>query len=100
LSPYDVENIGEFTRENVEGWLHKNAGDFQSIEDFFATVGDKEIPWAKEENEFAYSDAVYGNEVEASCPSSKAQWGVCERYETQPSRGHRQFGQWVWERPC
>ena len=66
LTSYDVENIGEFTRENVEGWLHKNAGDFQSIEDFYATVGDKEIPWAKEENEFAYSDAVYGNEVGAS----------------------------------
>ena len=64
LSPYDVENIGEFTRENVEGWLHKNAGDFQSIEDFFATVGDKEIPWEKEENEFAYFDAVYGEEEE------------------------------------
>ena len=68
LSPYDVENIGEFTRENVEGWLHKNAGDFQSVEDFYATVGNQELPWAKEENEFAYSDAVYGEEeeVEAS----------------------------------
>ena len=59
LSDYHVRNIGEFTRENVEDWLTKNAGDFQSITDFYATVGDKEIPWATEEGEIAYSDCTF-----------------------------------------
>lgn len=59
LSPYDVENIGKLTRENVERWLNKNAGDFSSIDDFCATVGTQEIPWATEEGELAYLDAMY-----------------------------------------
>ncbi len=62
LSKYDLENIGEFTRENVEKWLDKRAGDFQSITDFYATYKDKEIQWADEENEFIYSDCMFGNE--------------------------------------
>ena len=62
LSPYDIVNIGEFTRENVESWLDKNAGDFSSIIDFYATIGDKEISWASEENEFIYQDIVFSAE--------------------------------------
>lgn len=58
LSSYDVENIGEFTRENIADWLSKNAGDFQQIIDFYATVGDKEIPWSSEDNEIRYNDLV------------------------------------------
>ena len=54
LSLYDLENIGEFTRENVEAWLATHAGDFQSVQDFYATAGDVQIPWATEEGEIAY----------------------------------------------
>ena len=61
LTKYDLKNIGDFNRENVEQWLCTHAGDFQSIEDFYATAGDKEIPWSNEESEFFYSDAVYGD---------------------------------------
>ena len=59
LSPYDIANIGEFTRENVESWVDKNAGDFSSIIDFYATIGDKEIPWASKENELVYQNTAY-----------------------------------------
>lgn len=48
LSSYDVENIGKFTRENVREWLIRNAGDFQEILDFRATVGDQWIEWEHE----------------------------------------------------
>ena len=64
LSAYDIENIGEFTRENVAAWLTTNAGDFQSVDDFRATVGDDWIGWAEEESEFIYHDCVYGSEDE------------------------------------
>jgi len=59
LSPYDMENIGEPTRENVEQWLCTHAGDFQSITDFHAIVGETDIPWATEENEFTYFDCMW-----------------------------------------
>ncbi len=59
LRDYDLENIGEFTRENVARWLDVNAGDFSRVIDFSAACGDVEIPWAEEENGFAYSDITY-----------------------------------------
>jgi hypothetical protein len=62
LRPYDIENIGELTRENVEFWLLKNAGDFQSIEDFRFSVGDFDSGWRNEESEITYNDCVYGLE--------------------------------------
>lgn len=62
LSRHDLENIGEFTRENVEQWLASHAGDFQSVKDFYTTAGDIEIPWASEENELTYSDCMYPQE--------------------------------------
>jgi hypothetical protein len=59
LSRYDLDNIGEFTRENVERWLSTHSGDFQHVQDFYATAGDVEIPWATEEGEIAYADTVW-----------------------------------------
>ncbi len=59
LSSYDVENIGKLTRENVEQWLTTHSGDFQGIDDFYATVGDTEIPWNSEESEMTYNDCMY-----------------------------------------
>jgi hypothetical protein len=59
LSVYDLENIGDFTRENVDAWLGTHAGDFQSVADFHAVCGDAEIPWESEESELAYGDCMY-----------------------------------------
>ena len=59
LSAHDVANIGRFTRDNVAAWLSANSGDFQSIDDFRASIGDDEIEWADEESEFTYDDLVY-----------------------------------------
>lgn len=58
LNAYAVKNIGRFTRRNVELWLCSHAGDFQSIIDFRASVGVKEIPWANEENELTFNDCT------------------------------------------
>ncbi len=58
LSDYDLDNIGEFTRKNVQEWVTKNAGDFQAVIDFRAICGAKEIPWDLEENEFLYLDTL------------------------------------------
>lgn len=62
LTPHDVENIGEPTRDNVQDWLDSHVGDFQSIADFRASIGDVEIDWAEEESEFIYNDCVFGCE--------------------------------------
>jgi len=62
LRDYDLENIGEFTRENVDSWLSTHAGDFSSIKDFHAVAGDSEIPWKSEENELEYQDITYPSE--------------------------------------
>ena len=58
LSQYDLDNIGKFTRENVEQWLSTHSGDFQSVQDFYATAGRKHIPWATEEGEMAYMETI------------------------------------------
>ena len=60
LSRYDMNNIGEPTRENVEQWLTTHSGDLQRVIDFHAVVGEVEIPWEKEENEIKYSDCMEG----------------------------------------
>ena len=59
LRTYDVENIGEPTRENVQNWLDTNAGDFQSIIDFHAVVGEVDLPWKDDENEMTFLDCMY-----------------------------------------
>lgn len=59
LTDYDLGNLGELTRENVEHWLTLNAGDFQAIIDFSATVGDVVIPWSDEESEWVYLRCMY-----------------------------------------
>ena len=64
LSSYDVSNatddMGHVTRESLDRWLARNAGDFSEIVDFSASleVGDEtvEIPWATEEGELAYCE--------------------------------------------
>lgn len=52
LDEYELRNIGEFTRENILGWLNSHTGpDWVGIipvEDFCAVCGDIDIPWATE----------------------------------------------------
>ena len=62
LSAHDVETIGEFTRENVESWLATHAGDFQSIDDFEATIGDAWLSWNCEESESIFNDCMFPDE--------------------------------------
>jgi hypothetical protein len=64
LSGYDLQNVGELTRENVQLWLDQNAGDFSEIIDFSVNFGDEEFvsPWADEESEYLFLDAMYGSE--------------------------------------
>ena len=62
LKSSDIENIGEATRENVEQWLALHSGDFQSITDFHAVVGETEILWKHEENEWVFDDCMYGEQ--------------------------------------
>lgn len=59
LSDYDLENIGEFTRENVEQWLGTHSGDFQSVTDFRAVCGGVELDWSDEESELTYNDSMF-----------------------------------------
>ena len=62
LSAYDMENIGKPTRKNVSDWIDKNFGDFSSIDDFHAVIGEKELKWKKEESEMLFNDCMFGNE--------------------------------------
>lgn len=67
LTSYDVENIrdedGKITRESVEQWLTVNAGDFQNVHDFEASIEDGDqtidIPWQSEESELTFNDCMY-----------------------------------------
>lgn len=65
LGRYELDNIGEPTRENVEQWLMLHSRDFQHIIDFSATIGETVIPWNDPESKYIYVDCMYPNEVEA-----------------------------------
>lgn len=70
LSSYDVENArdedGQITRESVQAWLDTHAGDFASVDDFWASIEDGDetidLDWADEESEFIFNDCTYGDE--------------------------------------
>lgn len=62
LTAHDIENIGELTRENVQKWLDTHSGDFQSIEDFHADIGDFDSPWEHEESECTFNDCMFPSE--------------------------------------
>ena len=67
LRQYDIDNArddaGAITRESVEQWLYTHAGDFQSIDDFSASIEDGEdtidIPWESEDAECTFYDCMY-----------------------------------------
>lgn len=64
----DVENVrddsGNITRESVALWLDSHSGDFQSVDDFSASLSladgsDYEFGFADLENELAFNDCMY-----------------------------------------
>ena len=66
LSEYDAKIIEEFiTRDEVELWLCKNAGDFQEIIDFRADIYARDInedivfEWSDPESEYTFNDLMY-----------------------------------------
>ena len=73
LSQYDVENCrdndGNITRDSIEEWLTSHAGNFQSVQDFRASIEDGEntveIDFQSEESEITFADCFYPEEVEA-----------------------------------
>jgi len=68
LSDYDVAHMDAETdaqgisRSDILSWLYKNAGDFQSIQDFRATINGAEYGWADEESELTYNDCMWPEE--------------------------------------
>ncbi len=62
LTAYDLENIGELTRENVQKWLDTHSGDFQSLSDFHADIGDFDSPWEHAESECTFNDCMFPSE--------------------------------------
>lgn len=64
LSEHDIDNMrgedGKIARCDIERWLSSHAGDFQSIDDFSASIGTANYGWKNEESELLYSDLVYG----------------------------------------
>lgn len=59
---HKIEQIGEPTRENIRNWLDKNAGDFSSIIDFKAVIGEKVIDWSDENNEAEFNQITFPEE--------------------------------------
>jgi hypothetical protein len=67
LRSYDIENMrdedGSITRESVDNWLAMNAGDFQGVTDFYASIEDGnksiDLPWADEDSELTFNDCMF-----------------------------------------
>lgn len=60
--------FAQITREDVQRWLQGHTPDFESITDFAARLSrggeDVDIPWATEDGEIAYNDAMFPIEGE------------------------------------
>lgn len=69
LTPYDMDSIGEPTRQVVQHWIDTHFGDFSEVTDFCADfhVGDKHVvlAWQNEESECAFNDAMYPSDDDA-----------------------------------
>lgn len=72
LSDSDIENIHgyaeqltgdtQITREAVAHWLSLNSGDFQGVDDFYASIGALDIPWEDEASEGVFNSCMYADE--------------------------------------
>lgn len=71
LSDSDLEQYGidkeNPTREQISNWVFKNTGDFSSISDFRADIGEnKVIDWSDPESEYLYNDGMYPEDIQDS----------------------------------
>ncbi len=64
VDSYDIKNIGELTRENVERWIDSHCGDFQKVDDFAAYIKDFRSDFQTEDGEIAFNDCMYPSEDE------------------------------------
>lgn len=66
VSAHDVENMrdddGKITRDSVDQWLACHSGDFQSVQDFRASIEDVDktvdIEFSTEDGYLAYCDTI------------------------------------------
>jgi hypothetical protein len=58
LQDYEIECIGELTRDNVRAWLNTHSGDFQIVQDFHADIADFDSPWEHVESEGIFADCM------------------------------------------
>ena len=58
VGEWEIEQIGELTRENIESWLGSHTGDFSEVVDFSPHIKDFEPGWENEEHEVNYSDCM------------------------------------------
>jgi hypothetical protein len=60
LNPEELQQIGEFTRENISKWLDSSEctlrGDTLPIGDFYAVCGDIVVPWKSNGSERAWEE--------------------------------------------
>lgn len=52
------------TRKDIAQWVAAHTGDFQSVTDFHACIGNVDIDWLDLENAFLYNSYVYGDDDE------------------------------------
>ena len=62
LTPYDLENIGELTKNNIDRWVSLHTGDFSSVDDYRADIGDFLQDWENPESELTFNDCMYPEE--------------------------------------
>jgi hypothetical protein len=63
LTAHDLDQLrdeqGQITRDDIDGWICRHVGDFSTIIDFTASIGDQEYPWSNEDNEILSHDILY-----------------------------------------
>jgi hypothetical protein len=67
LSGYDIDNMrspddGKIARREIQGWLDTHAGDFQSVEDFYAEIDGACYGWKNPESECVFINCMYPSE--------------------------------------
>ena len=66
VTRHDIDNMKddneEITRESLEHWIYLHFGDFSSIQDFHAVIGEQEFDWQDEESEFTFNSCMFSDE--------------------------------------
>lgn len=63
LKQYGIDKVNP-NRESVFRWILTNTGDFQSIDDFRADIGEnKVLDWKDPESEYTFNDCMFPSEI-------------------------------------